>query len=434
MKCRFFSKIIIATLVLIMSLGLIGCNSTNNKDKFKEFSNLSKQEKIVKMKEEVEYLCSNLEKKHINLYHSISKEDFEKKKEELITNIPQIEDEVDYYYALSELMTGLNDAHTAIGVSDDIMNESYFYDFDIKKFQEGWILMGIDKSNENLLGYKVTSINGIKIDEVFNRILNVMPHENPYKIANNFSLYVETAQLLKRVKVISDISENITVSLEDENQNSVDIKVSAAKDDNVQNEKHSLLRDKVKKTMTSNIKEEKYWFDKIDDNDLYVQYNKCMEDNTLPIKEFSKEISKKIEDNNFKKVILDFRYNGGGSSNVIEPLFDELQENKEKYNLKYYILIGNQTFSSAILNAYEGKKRLKATLVGQPTGGDLNHYGEVKKFELPYSGFSVAYSTKYFENIKNYDKDALYPDISVENTINDYIYGIDDDVQAAIKD
>lgn len=434
MKYRLFSKIIIVILALIISLDIIGCNSINNKDKFKEFSKFPKQEKTVKMKEEVEYLCSTLKEKHINLYHSISKEDFEKKKEELISDIPEIENEVDYYYALSELMTSLNDAHTAIGISKDIINESYFYDFDIKKFQEGWILMGIDKSNENLLGHKVTSINGIKIDEVFDRILKVIPHENPYIIANNFSFYVETAQLLKRAKVINDISEDITLSLEDANQNTVNIKVPTVKGDNVQNENYSLIRDKVKKMMTSNIKEEKYWFDKIDDNTLYIQYNKCMEDNTLPIKEFSEESSKKIEDNNFKKVILDFRYNGGGSSNVIEPLFDELQKNKEKYNLKYYIIIGNQTFSSAILNAYEGKKRLNATLVGQPTGGNLNHYGEIKKFELPYSGLSVAYSTKYFENIKDYDKDALYPDINVENTINDYINGIDDDVQAAIKD
>lgn len=114
---KLLQKLSSIILTLFIILNVIGCANMSNKDKFKEFSELPKQEKIEKMKEEVEYLCSNLEKKHINLYHSISKEEFQKKKEELISNIPQIENEVEYYYALSELLSSLDEAHTAIGIS-----------------------------------------------------------------------------------------------------------------------------------------------------------------------------------------------------------------------------------------------------------------------------------------------------------------------------
>ena len=38
----------------------------------------------------------------------------------------------------------------------------------------------------------------------------------------------------------------------------------------------------------------------------------------------------------------------------------------------------------------------EAIFIGEPTGGRPNHFGEVKSFNLPNSGLSVRYSTKYF--------------------------------------
>ncbi len=38
-------------------------------------------------------------------------------------------------------------------------------------------------------------------------------------------------------------------------------------------------------------------------------------------------------------------------------------------------------------------------LVGEPTGGKPNSYGEISSFLLPNSGLVVNYSTKYFEQV-----------------------------------
>jgi C-terminal processing protease CtpA/Prc len=122
-----------------------------------------------------------------------------------------------------------------------------------------------------------------------------------------------------------------------------------------------------------------------------------MNNKERPINEFIDELSAFIEDKDVEEFVFDMRFNGGGDSRIIEPLIDELAKNKAintKDNL--YVVIGSDTFSSAILNTLSMKKETNATIIGSPTGGKPNHYGEIKSFRLPNTGITIQYSTKYF--------------------------------------
>jgi hypothetical protein len=88
------------------------------------------------------------------------------------------------------------------------------------------------------------------------------------------------------------------------------------------------------------------------------------------------------------------------------------------------VLIGRQTFSSALMNAVQFRKLTKATLVGEPTGGRPNHFGETRTFTLPGSGMTIQHSTKYFRQ-QAQDDDALYPDVRVDVRAADYAAGRD---------
>lgn len=46
---------------------------------------------------------------------------------------------------------------------------------------------------------------------------------------------------------------------------------------------------------------------------------------------------------------------------------------------------------------------------------------------------TVWYSTKYFELIKGYDKDSLYPDILVEQSFENYANGVDKEVEIILE-
>lgn len=421
---------------VLLSFTLSSCGSFNksmHKKKYETFKTLNQDDKAAKMKEEVKYMCENLEKKHINLYHSISKEEFQEKEDELINELPSIENESEYYFALSELIASLKDAHTRVCNNNLVGKNSRCYGFNVGKFENSWLLTGIGENDQDKLSYEVKSINNVNIDEIYNRALEICPHENSYVLANKFSSYIKSAELLKKINVIDSISEeDLTITLVDSNGNDVDIKVPTVDYDDIS--ELVSLKSKAEPKETDYIEDKYYWKEKLSDDVYYIQYNKCAEDTNLKMKKFTNQISNDIKDNEFKKVIIDLRYNGGGNSAIIQPLYDELKKLKDNKKFKVYILIGNKTFSSALLNAYDGKNELDAVLVGEPTGGNLNAYGEVKSFDLPYSGFSIDYSTKYFELVKGYDKDALYPDIESSMKLKDYINGVDSVVQTVFDD
>ena len=74
----------------------------------------------------------------------------------------------------------------------------------------------------------------------------------------------------------------------------------------------------------------------------------------------------------------------------------------------------------------------KAILIGEPTSGKPNHFGEVKTMTLPESKFALKYSTKYFTHSKK-DTDSIIPDLLVETSIDDFVNGIDPVYEAIVK-
>lgn len=104
----------------------------------------------------------------------------------------------------------------------------------------------------------------------------------------------------------------------------------------------------------------------LDSRTLYIQYNACREDKDLPMETFTGQVKTEIEQNGYDRAIVDLRNNGGGSDGVLVPLIHLLEEKHEQDGMAFYTLIGEATFSSALINAVE-LKEAGATLVGTPT-------------------------------------------------------------------
>jgi C-terminal processing protease CtpA/Prc len=115
------------------------------------------------------------------------------------------------------------------------------------------------------------------------------------------------------------------------------------------------------------------------------------------------------------------------------PLIEQLAHRdalKEKG--KIIGLIGRRTFSSGMMNAYQLRNATHCILMGEPTGGSPNGYGEVRTFTLPNSKLVVQYSTKLFRGVKE-DVDTIAPDVSVEADSAAYFAGRDVVLERAIE-
>lgn len=99
---------------------------------------------------------------------------------------------------------------------------------------------------------------------------------------------------------------------------------------------------------------------------------------------------------------------------------------------RLFVLIGRGTFSSAVLNTEEFRGRTRAIVMGEPSGGAINAYGEVSQFTLPNSKLVVGCSTRAFGNPSPGMTQGIVPDIQIEESFADYARGIDD-VYEAVK-
>lgn len=90
----------------------------------------------------------------------------------------------------------------------------------------------------------------------------------------------------------------------------------------------------------------------LDEGTYYIQYNSCREDPELPMETFAAQVEQELSAGQYRRVIVDLRNNGGGSDGVIWPLLQVLRQAMDR-GLEGVGLIGETTFSSAVINAVE---------------------------------------------------------------------------------
>jgi C-terminal processing protease CtpA/Prc len=178
-----------------------------------------------------------------------------------------------------------------------------------------------------------------------------------------------------------------------------------------------------------------YWWEYLPERQtLFIQYNQCADQPGHPFGDFVREVFAFSDSNSVRRLVVDLRGNSGGNSEVINPLLHGLQA-RPSLNAKgrLFVLIGPATFSSgemaaeAFSNHYQSWAGVpfQATLVGRPTGGKPNCYGEIKSLTLPNSKLQIYYSIKHFQTQPHADPPSLEPDITVPTTMDDLLSGRD---------
>ena len=131
---------------------------------------------------------------------------------------------------------------------------------------------------------------------------------------------------------------------------------------------------------------------------------------------------------------MDLRNNGGGSDGVIWPLLSVLRQEMDD-GTEVVGLIGEATFSSAIINAVE-LQEMGIPLVGEPASGSVDHFGSTGSFTLPNTGVRVSMSTKFIDTgtllecAAGLGVEPIQPDVTVYQTLEDYLAGQDTLVDA----
>lgn len=405
-------RVILSLVIVCMVLSLCGCARAVKRPYSAPLGQEERQE-------DLDFLYENLLKRHKNPFYQTQRSVFEAKYAEIMQGMDGWSD-VQYAFALQELAALVGDGHTTTWLDASRISADGFSNllpFEIQKFDEGWFLVACDEAHRDYLGLQLMEINDKTAVEVLSLAARVISYDNRYWLEAMFPKYVNNMDLLRYLGVVKQEQKSLILTFLDENGVFISTEF-------VQSETGAAdVRLDLPVPETAE-REDNYWCAPVDEQTLFIQYNRCQEDPGLSMKRFVERVDEQLNQGNYKKIVVDLRFNAGGDSRVIEPLIKYLSNKKRIDGLFLYALIGRETYSSGLMAAIS-LQSIGAVTIGSPTGGSVNSYGEVKTLSLPNLPMTLGYSTKYFELLPGYKKEGLHPEIAIGQSIDNYLQGID---------
>lgn len=380
---------------------------------YQETDRLSTQQ----MAEDFMLLCGILEAKHPDAYFTQSQEEYEKRKAALMTMLPTL-DKMGFYFELRRFAASLRDGSTYVLPTAAMTDDTMLLPLRIEYLSGNWYIVSAQNEYQALLGKYITAINDIPIDEVFEKISEYNAYENDTYAQALFADSVVNADLLEYCEVIEEDQAIITINGNER------VVVSAVKKAEI--DKRNSLKIGVP-SETKHHSGVNYMYKSLDNDILYIQYNSCIEMSDFPISQFKDELSSELESNKYEKLVIDLRYNSRGDSALMDSFIQPILKARDNGS-RLYCLIGGKTYSGAFGNAVSLDKE-GAVLVGQPTGGNMQHFTDALRFELPNSRFSGQHAASYLSFDENASQTSLLPDKLIEHTIDAYINGIDEEME-----
>lgn len=400
---KFYISIVLVVITCIFS----GC----------DFQYIGK-DRNSKWTKDVEYLAKILPEKHKNLFSKITKDEFYSEINSLKKEIPNMNDD-EVKIGIQKIVASVGDAHTNCSFS----TTRAIYPIMLYCFKDGIYVYNTIEKYKNIQYCKLIEINGKDIKEAEASISKIISHENGSQVKNMLPQYLSLPDVLHGLKIVSN-RDKAKFTFEDKEKHLCDVEIEGITLDEDSKEvfKKSLV-DKIDdntRPLYRRNSDIDYWYKYLEDEKvLYFKYNSCKEDMKKPFNAFSQEMLNILDSHTVNKLVIDLRNNGGGNSSILEPFINKIKKKNINSKDKLFVIVGRETFSSAVLNSIYLRNETNATFVGEETGGKPNSLGEVRSFKLPNSKIEVSYSTKEFKESK-VDTPSFIPDKVIESSINDY--------------
>ncbi len=376
---------------------------------------VSEGDNVKKWTADLRFVEQKLPALHKNLFFYLSKEEFDNEMEQLISRVGELSD-LEIKAELARIVNSVRDSHTCV----NIRGES-FYPFSFFEFEDGIYLINTTEEYKELWGKKLIAVNGYNIETLRDKLKPYISQDNQAISKSQFCSMLDSFDVLK----ISGVTESDEVMFSFESR---DIFVRPVNMKNTSDIK--MLSDNKEFRALYPLPQQKddiYWYQYDEKTGIvYVKYNSCSNMKDYPFNEFTRDVFNTVDSKKAKAMVIDLRDNGGGNSMVFDPFISEIKK-RSSINSKdgLYVIVGRRTFSSAILNAMDLKQKTNAVMIGEPTGGRPNHFGEVKILHLSNLGLDIQYSSNYFKTTDE-DTDSLYPDVETPLKATSYFKEQDD--------
>ena len=379
-------------------------------------------------REDLEFLYQTLERAHPDLFANTPEGQFLERKAAIEAGLEEVDD-FTFALELQSLTALAGDSHTTLALGGSLSQTVHYYPMSLLHRDGRWYLSAAPAERRELLGREVTAVNGRSMEETADAFGTVLSADNGVKLRRQYRQSCNVAEFYEYLGLVQEGGPlELTLA------GGGELVLSPVPAEELGQTGLVRLSDGLSQPVTG-AHDRFYLAFPLNKGTYYIQYNSCREDPELPMETFTAQVMADLEQGSYSVLLLDLRNNGGGSDGVIIPLLMELAPLVRSGELELWGLVGEATFSSASINALEIRE-MGGGLAGEPTSGSVDHFGSTGSFTLPNTGVRVSMSTKFIDTgtllecAAGLGVEPIQPDVTVYQTLEDYLAGQDTLVDA----
>jgi tetratricopeptide (TPR) repeat protein len=401
-------------------------------------------------REDLRYFATNMQKTHRNLFHSMSREQFESAVKRLDERIPTMADH-EIIVELMRIVAMIGDGHTGVRVTQEFKSA---YPLRLYFFKDGLFVQAAAPEYGAVVGGRVVKIGSSNIDQAVRAASELAWRDNEMGIKQIVPRLLVIPEVLHALRIADDLQKTQLVVEKDGQNRTIEIKstipfltlfeappanwIDAR---NLKAETPLWLRDP----------HNNFWFEHLTGQQAscasgcekgiaYVQFNAVQDRPSAgdkpgeTVEAFFNKVFEYVEANKIDKFVLDMRLNGGGNNYLNLPITLGMIKSRVNKRGNLFVIIGRETFSAAQNTVNELEKYTNAIFVGEPTAANPNHFGDARNVVLPNSKLSIRASTLWWQDMDPRDtRKWTAPQIAAELTSSDYKANIDPAMNAILK-
>jgi tetratricopeptide (TPR) repeat protein len=427
--CKPQNKYIKIIYALLLSLLTINVFAQNN-------ALQSSKTETEKWREDLRFMAEEMPKRHKNLFHNITREQFNAAVKSLDSRLPRLSRN-QIVVEMARIVAMIGDGHTNLYPTRDPKVGFRVLPVKLYLFSDGLFVRSAKKEFANLVGARVIKIGDYTAEQAVSKVGEIIGQDNEMDtkfFAPHLLVMPEVLQALD----MSGNTETASFILEKDGKrqtvtlNQTDPAEMMAGDTDmtwVSKEGWVDMRGTVSKAPAFWLKNpaDKFWFEMLPDKQtLYVQLNQITNKEDETLAGFSRRLAAFIDANSVEKLVLDLRLNRGGNGTLLLPLVATLVKSKINKPNKFFTIIGRSTFSAAQFLVNNLERYTDTIFVGEPSGSKGNIYGDSRRIYMPNSGITVRTSIYYWQDWHPLDtREWTAPHLTAELSSEDYRANVD---------
>lgn len=399
---------------------------------------------IQKWREDLLFMASEMPKRHRNLFHTMSREQFEGAVRRLDERIPSLARH-QIIVEMARIVAMVGDGHTNVAPTRDPKIGFRTYPLKLYLFHDGLYVRAAGREHADLVGARLVKIGKASADEAYRAVRELIGRDNEMD-AKFFAPYLMVMpEVIHAVGLIDDM-DSAPFVLESRGERRVVRLAPAGPAEMMSPETDASwvakpgfvdARDGGERPTPLWLKapQEKYWFEYLPEaKAVYVQYNHVGNKEDETIEAFANRLFAFVESNPVERLVLDLRLNRGGNGELNRPiLVGIIRSQKVDQRGRLFTIIGRSTWSAAQSLVNELERYTNTIFVGEPSGGKVNSYGDSRRITLPNSGITVRVSTLWWQGDERDRRPWTSPRVAADLTFEDYRTNSDPALQAALR-